>query len=267
MRFIMAKQFERKPTKTQHGHGLNAVWLCFITFIFGYLAASWCDVNQLVHWMSTHIQGQANTQETPHIEAKASKPIHPKLEFYTLLANESQGHSDTEKSAITTADLQIKEVPASSTVQSVPKDKENLPTPSFAEKSVSELPKSKTALKDDKISAPMELALTQSVSEPIKAKPSPVAAPKSVPAMPKVLANGHYSIQVGSFRALTEAQRMKAKLMMKGFGVEIVTVNQQSTYWYRVMIGPFASLPQARQAQTLFAQQEHINGMIRKLDV
>ncbi len=242
----MVKQFERKPTKSQQSQGLNAVWLCFVTFVFGYLAASWCDVNQLSHWVSAHMQSKPVVENTPNFQASAPKVTHPKLEFYTLLANESLSRPNVAvktPTAVTTVDTQYKDV----AIKSSPVDTQ------YKEKPVQTAQVSTASL-------PMELAVTQPVPERVSSQPT---APKTV--MPKT--SGAYSIQVGSFRALTEAQRMKAKLIMKGFGVDIVTVNQQATYWYRVMIGPFASLSQAQQAQLAFSRQEHITGMIRKLDV
>lgn len=243
----MVKQFERKPTKSQQSQGLNAVWLCFVTFVFGYLAASWCDVNQLSHWVSAHVQSKPVIENTPNLQASAPKVTHPKLEFYTLLANESLSRPNAAVKtapAVTTVGTQYKDI----AIKSSPVDAQ------YKEKQVQTAQVSSA-------SEPMELAVTQPVSE---------RAPLPLPATPKTVmpkSSGAYSIQVGSFRALTEAQRMKAKLIMKGFSVDIVTVNQQATYWYRVMIGPFASLSQAQQAQLAFSRQEHITGMIRKLDV
>ncbi|PJD92907.1 MAG: hypothetical protein CK424_04890 [Legionella sp.] len=247
----MAKQFERKPTKSQQGQGLNAIWLGFVTFVFGYLAASWCDVNQLSHWVSAHVQSKPVMQNAPDVQASAPKVTHPKLEFYTLLANESLSRPNT---AATPA-------PAVTTVEPQRQNIASKPTSLEAQYQEKYIQTAKVSSSAE----PMELAMTQPVPE--RVLPAVMPEPKKAVAAVMPKSSGAYSIQVGSFRALTEAQRMRAKLVMKGFGVDIVTVNQQSTYWYRVMIGPFASLSQAQQAQSSFSRQEHINGMIRKLDV
>ncbi len=238
----MAKKIERKSMRSQHGQGLSALWLCFVMFVFGYLAASWFDVNQLVNWVSTHVQTTPAADNRPNkpVEASITSETHPKLEFYTLLANEQvAGTSATKTQETASVDIQYKAVP-------------------------------EKVIKSSASSGPMELAMTAPTSEPVQ-----IPVPKPMPPAPKPLPTptaestkpqGQYLIQVGSFRALTEAQRMKAKLLSKGFAVDIVAVNQQSMYWYRVMLGPFLSLTQAQQAQLTVARQEHITGMIRKLN-
>jgi cell division protein FtsN len=53
---------------------------------------------------------------------------------------------------------------------------------------------------------------------------------------------------------------------MKGYPATIVSVTQQSSYWYRVVLGPFSPLAQAQQVQMSLLRSEHITGMIRKID-
>ncbi len=76
-----------------------------------------------------------------------------------------------------------------------------------------------------------------------------------------------YVLQVGSFKNKIEAERMRAELVIKGFDVIIVTVNQQQENWYRVMVGPVISLKEAETLKLNLASRERINGMIRKIDV
>lgn len=83
---------------------------------------------------------------------------------------------------------------------------------------------------------------------------------------PTVSSKDTYLVQVGSFRSMHEAQRMKATLLMKGFDVGIHTVTAQQVNWYRVIIGPFSSKVAAQQAQQAFARSEHIAGMVRRMD-
>jgi len=230
----MAKEFAKKTNKSQQGQGLSAVWLCFLTFVFGYLAASWFDVNQLGRWVTARLHG--NTVQQAPSQMQASAPVHPKLEFYTLLANESPSKSDTASKALAETGGQYQ------------------------------------AVSTKRTSEPMALSVSQAIDRPVLPVPkaltkAPPPKPVAENTVPNYSPGGAYSVQVGSFRAYNEAQRMVAKLRAQGLHVEMVTVHQQSTYWYRVMLGPFASLPQAQQAQVAFARQEHINGMIRKLDI
>lgn len=51
-----------------------------------------------------------------------------------------------------------------------------------------------------------------------------------------------FSLQVGSFRNLADAETLRAELILKGYDTSIQkTLNQQNTTWYRVIVGPFNS--------------------------
>lgn len=234
---IMIKQNEKKSIRSQQGKGLSALWLSFVAFVFGYLAASWFDINQVVNFVSRLTQPNAPQQVV--VKEPEVIPPPPKLEFYTLLTNEKlpSGLAKTE------ADILKKTV---------------------AQKDAD------AKLVDE--TQPLDLEVTSAApppsmeSQPVRPKPIEVAKPvQRLPQPPVVVSSGAYSIQVGSFRALQEAQRMKTKMEMKGFRVDIVSVAQQDIRWYRVTIGPFTTLGQARQAQQDFARREHINGMIRRV--
>ena len=262
----MTKKIEKKSTRSQPGQKLSALWLCFLMFVVGYLAASWFDVNQFVTWVGAHLSGHPPAEKSiakkPEDVATAIEQ-HPKLEFYTLLANDS-GLRATPSAQInsteaTTVDMQYKNVP---------------------EKTPNVVPQASP-------SQPMELAVTAPEAalpvppqpvfrrpEPVSKRPEPTqvvpkpiytqSRPAPVPTVEKL--RGRYGIQVGSFRSPTEAKRMRDKLGMKGYPATIVSVTQQSSYWYRVVLGPFSSLAQAQQVQMSLSRREHITGMIRKID-
>ena len=96
----MTKKIEKKSTQSQSDQKLSALWLCFLMFVLGYLAASWFDVNQLVHWINSNLSNHAPTTKTikhhsRHL-AKVTK-LHPKLEFYTLLHENLNFSKEMEK--------------------------------------------------------------------------------------------------------------------------------------------------------------------------
>ncbi|MDF1758124.1 MAG: SPOR domain-containing protein [Legionellaceae bacterium] len=76
-----------------------------------------------------------------------------------------------------------------------------------------------------------------------------------------------YLLQLGSFKSRSEADKMRAELVMKGFDVWITTLNQDNVNWYRVMTGPFTTRVEAQKLQITFSRLEHINGMVRKMEV
>jgi len=62
---------------------------------------------------------------------------------------------------------------------------------------------------------------------------------KTDPALPSHT-SGRYILQVGSFRNLEDADRLKAKLALGGFDVEIQTISMNGgDSWYRVRLGPY----------------------------
>lgn len=270
MLLIMTKKIEKKSPRSYQGQGLSALWLCFLMFVFGYLAASWFDVNQLVKWVGNRFAGHPAVEKVIAEKSETVKPVreqHPKLEFYTLLTTDAGLHNSSSES--TTIDVQYKPIQA----------------------------KPNTKIAGPSVAGPMELALTAPASEPSptpapKPNPSPFPpqGPTSIkpaapprPALPKPLSDelkpaaaapvpvsatersyGRYVIQVASFRSQTEAKKLREKLLQRGYNVKIMSVMQQSTYWYRVMVGPFPSVGQAQQVQSALSYQEHVRGMIRK---
>ncbi len=248
----MVKKQEKKSNRSQHGQRLSALWLCFLMFVFGYLAASWFDVNQFGTWVGSHLKSHPTDEPVSVKKSIVEKPMieqHPKLEFYTLLSSDAGMHinpSSKTTAETATVNMQYKAVP----------DKANHSASPVAAPS-----------------GPMELAVTaptsvavpaqpQSLPKPVRVAPKPVLAP--APARMEK-GQGRYVIQVGSFRILTDAKRLREKLAARGFAVNITPVSQQSMYWYRVMVGPFSSLAQAQQAQVSIANREHVTGMIRKI--
>lgn len=66
-----------------------------------------------------------------------------------------------------------------------------------------------------------------------------------------------YHLQVGSFRHYKDADRLKAALLLDGFNVSIKSYNNENVTWYRVFVGPYANLKQAKQTQLSLEEAEH----------
>lgn len=75
-----------------------------------------------------------------------------------------------------------------------------------------------------------------------------------------------FIIQVGSFKVKSEADKMRAALVMKGLNASISEVNQQNVSWYRVVVGPFLTKQEAQKLQLNLAKNERIAGMIKKVE-
>ncbi len=90
-----------------------------------------------------------------------------------------------------------------------------------------------------------------------------VAVVKPMPVKSEPVSKRGYLIQVAAFRVQSEALRMKASLLRRGFEVGVSPVLKQNTQWFRVIVGPFASRQEAELAQKAIAKTDRLNGMIQ----
>lgn len=245
----MAKNYGKKNV-TRRSSLPGQILLVFLAFFFGYLSASFYDFNRLSVWMNTHVLAEQRQQKSVKAVAQQTPLPKPKFEFYTLLANEKVAGAPSPTGSQPTRVAQMAGV---------------VPQPNKASQAVvqpTSSPQPNSVAQAEAV-VPINLAVTQTL---------PLHAPLSenVPVIkasnPVLLTKDSYLIQVGSFKNLREAERMKASLVMKGFDVKIASITQQRMNWYRVIIGPFASRTQALKAQIAFARSEHITGMIRRMD-
>jgi len=72
---------------------------------------------------------------------------------------------------------------------------------------------------------------------------------------PTISAKG-FTLQAGSFRRSSDADRRKAQLAMIGFEARVEKVRVQDGNTHRVMIGPFATADKANHAKTQLQKQK-----------
>jgi cell division protein FtsN len=100
-------------------------------------------------------------------------------------------------------------------------------------------------------------------AKPIAQQPTKaVVVLEGRPLEPATISKDSYLIQLAAFKNRQDAEHMKAGLILKGFNVSIVTAAQ----WYRVIAGPYNSRNEAIKTQLTLAQNEHIKGMLRKME-
>lgn len=73
-----------------------------------------------------------------------------------------------------------------------------------------------------------------------------------------------YVIQIASFKQFTDADRLRASLILQGQMATISRFTNNTVTWYRVEIGPFESLQQAKQKQLSLEKLEH-SGLIKQI--
>jgi cell division protein FtsN len=106
-----------------------------------------------------------------------------------------------------------------------------------------------------------ELAMAEKPVEVESAKPV-----ETTPVAKSDVKKGNYFVQLASFRYYAQAEKFKAKLILKGFDVKISAIRQGTMQWYRVMLGPYTSITEAQKAKVIFQAKEHAPGMIRQMD-
>lgn len=72
-----------------------------------------------------------------------------------------------------------------------------------------------------------------------------------------------YMLQVGSFRAKEDAERLMAKLREQGFSPILASLESDSGLWHRVRIGPFKDRRKLNKAQDTMARQNIQSLLIR----
>lgn len=104
----MAKDYGKKRTVPQRRQGPRHFIVMLVSFLSGYLSATFFDFASLTHWMNTHFV-KSPTANPAKISMKEPSVPKPKFEFYTLLSK------DTNPSVM------AREKPASaSAIQAVP---------------------------------------------------------------------------------------------------------------------------------------------------
>lgn len=66
--------------------------------------------------------------------------------------------------------------------------------------------------------------------------------------------NYAYLLQAGSFRLATDADRLRAELILTGYEVTVREVEQASGMWHRVLVGPFDSERELTRARNRLAE-------------
>ena len=104
------------------------------------------------------------------------------------------------------------------------------------------LPEQEVVVSDEELPTPPGPVPAESAGTAgTQAPASPVAEDETGADKGPALESGHYILQVASFRSVTDADGLKAKLTLLGFRPVVQTVAIDSDdEWHRVRIGPYA---------------------------
>lgn len=113
------------------------------------------------------------------------------------------------------------------------------------------LPEKEIAIPEAELDAPAPAVRTVAPSDA-----APAARPEA-PASPPRVDSDRYLLQVGSFRKLEDADRLKARLAFMGLESAIQTVSiDGAETWHRVRVGPFIGRDALDQARTTLKQNK-----------
>jgi cell division protein FtsN len=210
--------------------------LVMISFVTGYLSSSIMNINQLGNWLNENMTvGEslklATSAPVAPTQTMAKTSNSPKLEFYTMLTKEPKG---------------------------------SVPVGTELAKMV------RPTQRDDAPVAPLDLTVAK--PQNLAAKSVEVHAAKPIMVKPPVSTafsstkKTIFVVQLASFHYKEQAERHRAKLLLKGFDVKISEARQGDAHLFRVMLGPYANLSEAQKAKVIFQAKEHSSGMIRQMD-
>jgi cell division protein FtsN len=115
---------------------------------------------------------------------------------------------------------------------------------------------------------PQGQASAQAEPEPPKSAAPPVASTSQVQtaalaASPPPPGTSFYTVQVGSFRRDTDAQRLLQQLAQKGYAARLLSITLPGKgLWHRVRIGTFAERAEANEMAQRLRRQENLTVLV-----
>lgn len=118
------------------------------------------------------------------------------------------------------------------------------------------------AVKQQHVNAPT-IAKQQSIAITPKKKQSPVKQSIKLATKQNAPIKGQFLLQVGSFRAYPDADKLKATLLLEGYHVNIAPFTNENITWHRVHIGPYHTLARAKEAQGAL-EKANLNCLLKR---
>lgn len=227
----MVRNYQAPQRKRGSSEGKGQFLMLCLAFVTGYMSSSIFNVNQLSAWLNHSLNSfgwHTNAKSHKISTTNLTMENQPKLEFYTILTKEPERH-----------------VPVGTELAKMVKP--NAPVVEA---------KAETVNKDIKVVD----------AKPVDDKSQELATQNAVKNASQDNLKGQYVVQLASFRYAYQAEKFRAKLLLKGFDVKISAIRQGPMQWYRVMLGPYRSVGEAQKAKIIFQAKEHSVGMVRQMD-
>ncbi|MES2817784.1 MAG: SPOR domain-containing protein [Pseudomonadota bacterium] len=161
--------------------------------------------------------------------------------------------------------------PATSTTSTQPKP--NQPSPQQPVKPKYDfytlLPESEIIVPPDALPEKAPVAVTPEEAAKIDAARAEAALNGQVPPPPPVVVakapvTTQFFLQAGSFRKQSDADKVRAQIILLGQSVQVESGTVRDETWYRVLVGPFSSREQLSQSQKQLASNGFSNLLLQQ---
>ena len=103
------------------------------------------------------------------------------------------------------------------------------------------------------VATPNATPVAAASTTPVVKTPAPITVAKPMPP------SHHYALQLAAFRNYQDADELKAKLILQGYPTTISSATVKGTVWYRLSIGPYTTITEAKIVQAKLEKTHLVN--------
>ena len=248
----MAKDYAKVKKQSTRGRGkargdVGARFSIVVGVLIGLFIAGLMAIKLIgSHVFSEQVETiKSSEKQPPAKKVEPIKPPQPRFDFYTMLPKVDSSAS-SEQLAGTKTNSTNNVVPAAS--QAIIEKKSPVPTPNTVE------PTFKPDSKKTSQATSSAVDITNLEKQRIE---------KEIQQANSDLPMNRYVLALAAFKDYAVADKQKAQYLLKGLDVKIKKVQKKGDTFYRIWMGPYASIQQAKQQQHAL-QEQHIKSVVTK---
>ena len=190
--------------------------------------------------------------------AEAEKPAATQYDFYTLLPGSEVA---VPPEAVPPAQTQKPQTPP--TVVATKEEAEKIDTQRALAALSGQNPPPPAVVKPATPATPPATQVASAQKQALPQAPASDTAPAK-PTPPPAVAATQYYLQAGSFRKQTDADHLRAQIIMMGQNARVESGTVRDETWYRVMVGPYGDRAKASAAQKQLAGNGFSNLLLQQ---
>lgn len=184
--------------------------------------------------------------------------VKPKYDFYTLLPGSEVA---VPPEAVPPAQTQKPQTPP--TVVATKEEAEKIDTQRALAALSGQNPPPPAVVKPATPATPPATQVASAQKQALPQAPASDTAPAK-PTPPPAVAATQYYLQAGSFRKQTDADHLRAQIIMMGQNARVESGTVRDETWYRVMVGPYGDRAKASAAQKQLAGNGFSNLLLQQ---